>query len=501
MTQMEDITYIRKTLHDRGICVIIPTFNNVESIKSVVEDALIYCNDVIVVDDGSNDGTTDILRTINDITLVSYPRNRGKGHALKCGFSKALEMGFAYAITMDADGQHKAKDIPLFLKANQQWPGSIILGSRDDKEIVRAKGCTFANKFSNFWFSVETLHHIPDTQTGFRLYPLKKLYGYKLLTSRYEAELELIVFASWHGVKLHSIPINVYYPPIEERVSHFRPGLDFTRISILNSILCGLAVVYGLPLLIFRKATTFIRTVVVLLSILLMFVFFSPTIWLYVKASKMTERKKWQLHLLIYRVMRFIIFKIGIPGAYFSYSVDKSVDFNTPSVIICNHQSHLDLMYLLALTPKIIFLTNDWVWHNPLYSFLIRHAEYYPASQGIETLMPHFESLISRGYSIAIFPEGTRSADCRIARFHKGAFYVARQLGVSILPIFLYGTGRILKKNTYHMSKSPVYLEVRKAVSTDEFKNIGDDKDVMRYFHHIYLRHFEEISNKKEQNV
>ena len=501
MTQTEDITYIRKTLHDRAICVIIPTYNNAGSIRSVVEDALSYCNDVIVVDDGSNDGTSDILRSIKGITIVSYPRNRGKGHALKCGFSKALDMGFAYAITMDADGQHKAKDIPLFLKANQQWPGSIIMGSRDDKDMVRTKGSTFANKFSNIWFFVETLHRIPDTQTGFRLYPLKKLYGYKLLTSRYEAELELIVFASWHGVKLHSIPIHVYYPPKEERVSHFRPGLDFTRISILNSILCGLAVAYGLPLLIIRKTAVFIRTVVVLLSILLMFAFFSPTIWLYVKSSKMTEHKKWRLHVLIYKVMHFIIFKIGIPGARFTYSIDKSVDFSKPSVIICNHQSHLDLMYLLALTPKMIFLTNDWVWHNPLYGFLIRHAEYYPASQGIETLMPRFESLISRGYSIAIFPEGTRSADCRIARFHKGAFYVAKNLGVSILPIFLYGTGRVLKKKTYHIAKGPVYLEVDKAVSPEEIREMGDERDMMKHFHQIYLRHFEEISNKIEQNV
>lgn len=121
---------------------------------------------------------------------------------------------------------------------------------------------------------------------------------------------------------------------------------------------------------------------------------------------------------------------------------DASADFSRPSVIICNHQSHLDLPYLLALTPKIIFLTNNWVWHSKLFGFLIHASEYYPAAAGIENLMPHFQSLVDRGYSIAIFPEGTRSADCRIARFHQGAFYVAEQLGLDIQTVMLYGAGR-----------------------------------------------------------
>ena len=266
----QDLQEIRRRLRARGICVIIPTYNNVGTIRQVVTDALRYCADIFVVDDGSDDGTTAELRALSDIHLIHYDRNRGKGYALKTGFRTALQAGFAYAITMDGDGQHFAKDIPAFLDANDRWPGALILGSRKKEGISRSKGSNFANSFSNFWFTVQTCRSVPDTQTGFRLYPLRKLWGYRLLTARYEAELELLVFAAWHGVAIHSIPVDVYYPPAGERVSHFRPGADFARISVLNTLLCVLAVVYGLPCWLWRKVATFLRT----LGAFLFFVFF-----------------------------------------------------------------------------------------------------------------------------------------------------------------------------------------------------------------------------------
>lgn len=240
---------LKKTLRSRHICVVIPTYNNDKTIKAVVEKSLLYCDDVIVVADGCTDDTMDILHDIDKITLVSYPQNKGKGYALKVGFRKALDKGFSYAITLDGDGQHYPENIPLFLKANQKHPHALIVGSRQLDGVCRSKGSSFANKFSNFWFYVQTGKALDDTQTGYRLYPLHKLYGLLFLTSRYEAELELLVFASWHGVKIVPISVQVYYPPREERVSHFRPTKDFVRISVLNTVLCFLAIVYGLPLL------------------------------------------------------------------------------------------------------------------------------------------------------------------------------------------------------------------------------------------------------------
>ena len=178
---------LKSQLRSRGICVIIPTYNNEKSIRQVVTDTLNYCDDVIVVNDGSTDRTTATLHEMSGITLVSYPQNKGKGYALREGFRKALSMGFAYAITLDADGQHYPADIALFLKANQEHPGALIIGHRLLEGVDRSKGSNFANKFSNFWFYVQTGMALEDTQTGYRLYPLHKLYGIGLLTSRYEA--------------------------------------------------------------------------------------------------------------------------------------------------------------------------------------------------------------------------------------------------------------------------------------------------------------------------
>ncbi len=243
----------KKLLKDSGICVVIPVYNNEKTIRDVAVRSLEYCNDVIVVNDGSTDATGDILHATEGITLVEYPKNKGKGHALRCGFRKAMELGFEYAITLDGDGQHFPEDIPLLLKANMEHPGAIVVGKRKNLENAsRSKSSSFANNFANFWFMVQTLTKLDDTQSGFRLYPLHKLYGLSLISARYEAELELLVLPRWHGVQIVSTEVNVYYPPQEERVSHFRPAADFTRISILNTILCILAIVYALPLAILR---------------------------------------------------------------------------------------------------------------------------------------------------------------------------------------------------------------------------------------------------------
>ena len=492
----------QQTLHDRGICVVIPTYNNGGTITRVVRETLLECRDVIVVNDGSTDNTSSQLHQVEGITLIEYATNRGKGYALREGFKRALEMGFSYAITLDGDGQHYPSDICHFLTANQKHPGTLIIGSRRLEGVERSEGSKFANKFSNFWFWVQTGRKLPDTQTGYRLYPLKKLRGLSLLTSRYEAELELLVFASWHGTELVPIDINVYYPPREERVSHFRPGVDFARISVLNTVLCFLAVVYGLPLRLFRLLSNIVRTGYSLLFVLFFcFCLITPAVWLYVKIGKLTEKKRHNLHRLIYHATRFVMLRHGIPGTCFSYQVAEGVDFNKPSVIICNHQSHIDLACQLIFTPNMIFLTNQWVWHNPLYGLLIRNAEFYPVAEGIDALMPKLQSLVERGYSIAVFPEGTRSKDCSIGRFHQGAFYIAEQLGLNIVPMYLYGPGKILPKKTYHLRKGPIYIEVDEPITNAQLKAMGDTKSQASLLRRQYIEKYEQIANQIEQNV
>ena len=487
----------QQRLNDRGICVVIPTYNNEGTITAVVQATLQECRDVIVVNDGSTDGTRDILHGMEGITLVEYAENRGKGYALKCGFRRALQMGFAYAITLDGDGQHYPDDIALFLKANQQHPGALILGSRQMDGIERSLGSRFANEFSNFWFYVQTGRRLADTQTGYRLYPLKKLHGLELLTSRYEAELELLVQASWHGVEIVPINIKVYYPPLAERVSHFRPIRDFARISVLNTVLCFLAVVYGLPLRLWRWLDCGVRTVyAILFTLFFSLGVFTPMVWLFGRRGL----KLW-IHRLIYRSMRFLMLRHGIPGTTFTYKISEEVDFNKPAVYICNHQSHLDLPCQLMLTPKMVILTKDWVWNNPLYGLIVREAEFYPVSTGIEQLMPKLKSLVERGYSIALYPEGTRSENCRIGRFHKGAFAIAEQLGLDVVPMFLYGPGRILPKKTYHLRRGPIYMELGRPVTRAELNKMVDLRTQAQAMRRHYIEKYEIIANRIEQNV
>lgn len=230
-----------------GICVLIPTYNNAATVGKVIEESKLYCKDIFVVNDGSTDNTTAVLESIEGINVISYMPNRGKGHALQCGLNKARECGFDYCITLDADGQHYPSEIPKFIEAVGTNPGSLIIGARNlNAENMPGKN-TFANKFSNFWFKVETWQTLHDTQSGFRLYPLKEIEKIKLFTGMYEFELEIIVKAAWRGIKVMNIPIKVYYPPAGERVSHFKPLRDFTRISLLNTFLVLVALLWYYP--------------------------------------------------------------------------------------------------------------------------------------------------------------------------------------------------------------------------------------------------------------
>ena len=235
-------------------CAVIPTYNHARTVADIVRRTLAVCPKVIVVNDGSSDDTIQVLKPYsNEITLISYSRNRGKGHALRLGLEAARTAGFDYAATIDSDGQHKPEEIPQLVAA-VVGENTLVVGSRNLQADGMPAGNTFANRFSNFWFRLQTGIRLPDTQTGFRLYPLHHLPCLRLLTARYESELELLVFSAWRGVRLVPVGISVSYP--DDRVSHFRPFWDFLRISILNTILCLLAIVYGYPRMLITKLLT-----------------------------------------------------------------------------------------------------------------------------------------------------------------------------------------------------------------------------------------------------
>ena len=156
-------------------CVIVPTYNNQKTLKKVLDSILDFTTNIIIVNDGSTDSTSEILKSYSQVTQIHHPKNLGKGRALRNGFRKALELGFEYAITIDSDGQHFAADIPVFLKAIQDEPNALLIGSRNMTQENVPKKSSFGNKFSNFWFKFETGIKLDDTQSGFRLYPLRLL--------------------------------------------------------------------------------------------------------------------------------------------------------------------------------------------------------------------------------------------------------------------------------------------------------------------------------------
>ncbi|MDR2011298.1 MAG: glycosyltransferase family 2 protein [Bacteroidales bacterium] len=245
---------IHNKMLDYKVCIVIPAYNSEKTIEHVINSVSEYTLDLIVVNDGSTDSTLNILEKFYDkINLVSYKINRGKGYALKQAFDKAMGLGYDYALTLDSDGQHLAEDIPVFLNALAENENSLLIGSRSFDHPNMPQGNIFANKFSNFWFTLQTAKKLPDTQTGYRLYPLRRMKKMRPFTKRYESELELLVRMAWKGIRIVPVSINVHYPAAGERVTHFRPRMDFIRISLLNTLFCFLAVLYGYPSIFIHK--------------------------------------------------------------------------------------------------------------------------------------------------------------------------------------------------------------------------------------------------------
>ena len=239
-----------------------------------------------------------------------------------------------------------------------------------------------------------------------------------------------------------------------------------------------------------------VKTVfILLLYIVFMVVFVTPGAIIYLKCGKRSEKKKENLHKFICRAAKWGISLLGLFGNKFTVTGHTEEDFSRPAIITCNHQSHLDLLPMLALTPKLVILTADWVWHNPLYGFVIREADFLPASTGLDVIAPRLRELVDKGYSIAVYPESTRSLDCSIGRFHQGAFYLADVLNVDILPVILYGAGKALPKHGRVLHRGPIRLEIDPRIPQEEMKRHGDTYQAQAsYLRKYYISRYNEIA-------
>lgn len=214
--------------------VVVPVYNHAVTLRQVVEGVLKHHIRVLVVDDGSTDGSIDAVKDLS-IDILQHAGNRGKGAALKSAAQWGLERGMSHMVALDADGQHDPDDLPEFLAAIAETPQALIVGHRNFDQDSIPGSSRFGRQFSNFWLRLQTGSQLKDTQSGFRAYPLLIFERLHFWTNRYNFEVEVLVRSAWAGLELRDIDISVYYPPGDERVSHFRGFMDNWRLTILNT--------------------------------------------------------------------------------------------------------------------------------------------------------------------------------------------------------------------------------------------------------------------------
>lgn len=230
-----NLSLVTSKMQQLQCCVVVATYNNEKTLAKVLDGILAYTSDIVLVNDGSEDRTLEILQNYPQITQIHLPKNKGKGYALKKGFKKAVELGFEYAITLDTDGQHFPIDIPSFVETleNSETPEILIIGDRNMNNADVLASSAKGNRVSGYWVRSVTGLTLTDTQSGFRLYPIKAMQKIVFFwsTRKFEFETEAIVKSHWRGIKIVNIPIQILYP--KDRVSHFRPFMDIARIVVL----------------------------------------------------------------------------------------------------------------------------------------------------------------------------------------------------------------------------------------------------------------------------
>ena len=178
-----------------------------------------------------------------------------------------------------------------------------------------------------------------------------------------------------------------------------------------------------------------------------------------------TEKNQYRYHLCLCTVFKWL--SAIMPQVRAKIINPNHETFEKPGLIICNHQSHLDLLYTLSLTPKVIVLTNRWAWDLPFYGWILRYASFFP-NDNIEGNFETIQEKVSQGYSVLVFPEGTRSENCSILRFHKGAFYLAEKLKLDIIPIVLHGIGHIFPKKEFLLRKGSVTVKILNRITSND---------------------------------
>jgi len=213
------------------ILIVIPTFNNIRTIESVTLDAVKTGYDLLIVNDGSDDGTEKSIDKLSNFT-IHLKNNSGKGAAIIKAAKWAKKNNYSHIITIDADGQHNPSEIINFIPKIQSNPMTIVVGTRNFNQETIPGSSRFGRKFSNFWLKAACGVSIPDSQSGFRAYPVDAILKLKCKDTRYNFEIEILAKAAWAGLDILSTDISVHYSDKTKESSHFHPLKDNFRISL-----------------------------------------------------------------------------------------------------------------------------------------------------------------------------------------------------------------------------------------------------------------------------
>lgn len=211
------------------VAILIPALNCAVTIGAVVAAARGFAETVLVVDDGSTDGTGGHA-TAAGAVVVRHEKNLGKGAALRTGLRWLAEAGFARAVAMDGDGQHLCSEIRVLLETSDHDPEALVIGTRrvDAQRVAIMK--LWANRAANVLVAVACGQRLPDTQSGFRVYPVRATLALGVRSGHFAFETEVLIRAVRAGMRLRGVPVDVHYPRPENRASHYRPLQDTLRI-------------------------------------------------------------------------------------------------------------------------------------------------------------------------------------------------------------------------------------------------------------------------------
>ena len=220
------------TTPELKVLLVIPSRNNRPTLRSVAEGALAASPDVLVVDDGGEDGAVETIDGL-PVEVLRFPENRGKGAAIMAAAAWAHGRRYTHIITLDADGQHAPAEVDRFLEAIQREPQAIVVSVRAFSREETPGASRFGRAFSNFWIKAACGKSVRDSQSGFRAYPVNVLRSLQLRGQRFDFEIEVLVRATWAGAPLEEVGVSVCYDEAAKRASHFRAFADNALISLM----------------------------------------------------------------------------------------------------------------------------------------------------------------------------------------------------------------------------------------------------------------------------